>query len=118
MMNLHIEKSFVRDTRLPGRSIDSAAFAAPLRTTVVLFKLKGHIWRINADGSGSVQLTNGTTGESSPRWSPDGTRIAFVANRDESDHNQVYLLNNMGGEAWALTDHATSMTSRSPNKFS
>ena len=38
----------------------------------------GHIYRINSDGTDQVQLTFGTTGESSPRWSPDGTSIAFL----------------------------------------
>ncbi len=32
----------------------------------------GHIWKVNADGSGSVQMTSGADGENSPRWSPDG----------------------------------------------
>ena len=36
----------------------------------------GHIWRINADGSNPVQMTNGEKGEGVPRWSPDGSRIA------------------------------------------
>src|SRR5260221_11604903 len=34
----------------------------------------GHIWRINADGTGQVQMTNGGEGESSPRCSTDAKR--------------------------------------------
>src|ERR687887_1887465 len=41
----------------------------------------GHLWRINNDGTGATQLTYGDRGESSPRWSPDGSRIAFLARR-------------------------------------
>ena len=70
---------------------------------------KSHIWRVNSDGTGSLQLTNGPTGETTPRWSPDGTRIAFVADRDDSDHSQIYLLNNRGGEARVLTSHSTAV---------
>ena len=38
-----------------------------------------------------------------PRWSPDGTRIAFASNRD-GDHKQLYVLPLDGGEPLCLTD--------------
>ncbi len=76
-----------------------------------------HIWRVNADGTGTIQLTNGAEGESAPIWSPDGTRIAFVAERNGDDHDQIYVLSNNGGEGVRLTEHATSVSqiSWSPN---
>src|SRR5271155_1705175 len=40
-----------------------------------------HIWKINVDGSSLTQMTSGTDGENSPRWSPDGKSIAFVTKR-------------------------------------
>src|SRR5579871_5219396 len=40
-----------------------------------------HIWRTNADGTGLTQMTSGADGENTPRWSPDGKSIAFVAKR-------------------------------------
>src|SRR5918993_2912171 len=58
----------------------------------------GHIWRINADGSGPLQLTRGERGETSRRWSPDGTRIAFLARRGDNEDNQIYILDGDGGE--------------------
>ncbi len=74
-----------------------------------------HIWRVQADGSGRVQMTNGDEGEQSPRWSPDGGRIAFIATRDETeaeedDHGQIFLMSNEGGEAQPLTEHETAVT--------
>ena len=70
-----------------------------------------HIWRVDADGGNLIQVTNGENGETSPRWSPDGGRIAFLARRGEDEHTQIYLLNVMGGEANALTEHPTAVSS-------
>ena len=61
-----------------------------------------HIWRVRTDGSESVQLTNGEDGESSSRWSPDGTRIAFLALRHGNEQKQIWLIHNAGGEGSVL----------------
>jgi dipeptidyl aminopeptidase/acylaminoacyl peptidase len=68
----------------------------------------GHIYRVNADGTGQVQITFGERGESSPRWSPDGTQIAFTTRRDADTVNQIYVLNTGGGEARRVTNHPTA----------
>lgn len=70
----------------------------------------GHIWRINADGSGAMQLTYGERGETSPRWSPDGRRIAFLTRRGDSEEPQIYILENDGGEARQLTHHPAAVS--------
>ncbi|MGH7476130.1 MAG: LpqB family beta-propeller domain-containing protein [Longimicrobiales bacterium] len=69
-----------------------------------------HIWRAGVDGSGAVQLTNGEDRERSPRWSPDGRRIAFLAERGDDEHAQIYLIPNDGGEAHRLSQHATRVS--------
>ncbi|HQZ37406.1 MAG TPA: S9 family peptidase [Vicinamibacterales bacterium] len=68
----------------------------------------GHVYRIGVDGTGQAQLTFGERGESSPRWSPDGGAVAFLARREPDTQNQVYLLHLSGGEARKLTDHPTA----------
>jgi len=55
-----------------------------------------------ADGgqSNAVKLTNGEKGESAPQWSPDGSRIAFLADRgaaDAKNGNQIWLIRPDGG---------------------
>jgi len=72
-------------------------------------KRVSHIWRARVDGA-PIQMTNGPEGESSPRWSPDGRRIAFLAKRGESSETQVYLIAADGGEAVQLTEHVTSVS--------
>jgi len=59
------------------------------------------IW-LARDGEEPFQLTRTAEGSSTaPRWSPDGTRIAFLA--DRGDKRQVHLIRLSGGEAWPLT---------------
>jgi len=71
-----------------------------------------HIWKINADSTGLVQMTSGADGENTPRWSPDGKTIAFVAKRgtEQEAVAQIFLISNAGGEARALTSHATAVS--------
>ena len=58
------------------------------------------------DGSKVTQLTYTPESESSPRWSPDGKYLSFVATRGESKiGSQIWLLDRAGGEAQKLTEH-------------
>jgi TolB protein len=58
---------------------------------------------MNADGSGQTNLTNSGAGDSSPAWSPDGTRIAFMSGRD--GNHQVYVMDADGSGQTNLTDN-------------
>ena len=40
------------------------------------------VYVVNADGSGAARLTNDPAFDAGPAWAPDGTRIAFVSDRD------------------------------------
>ena len=70
-----------------------------------------HIWRADAEGGNTVQLTRGEHGETSPRWSPDGDLVAFLTARGTADTTQIHLLSNQGGEARQLTAHPTAVAS-------
>lgn len=60
------------------------------------------IWLVPTGGGEPYPLTRGPKRDNSPRWSPDGTWIAFLSNRDEK--TQVYGIDVRGGEAWPVTD--------------
>jgi dipeptidyl aminopeptidase/acylaminoacyl peptidase len=63
------------------------------------------LWLAEA-GRPARKLTPGTSNDSSPRWSPDGTRILFRSDRQKSEDGecQLYLLPVAGGESLTLGD--------------
>lgn len=64
------------------------------------------VWLATLDGSAPPRkLTAGEKRDSSPRWSPDGTRLAFTSSRgEEKSASQIYILPVEGGEAQKLTE--------------
>ena len=72
-----------------------------------------HLWLGRATGgSAPMKLTAGEKGETAPQWAPDGSHIAFLADRGAADSksgNQIWLIRPDGGEAEKLTSEDTGI---------
>lgn len=61
-----------------------------------------NLWIVNADGSDHRALTTGNRSDSSPRWSPDGTRLAYLA--ESEGKTQIYVRWMDTGQTARITD--------------
>jgi dipeptidyl aminopeptidase/acylaminoacyl peptidase len=67
--------------------------------------LRSHVWVAPLDGGEARQVTSGDGKDSRPRWSPDGSELAFISTRGGT--SQIWLLLMSGGEAHPLTSIST-----------
>lgn len=78
------------------------AFTMSYYTTGEEITRCGDIWVMDIDGKNMRKLTAHPAVESGVSWSPDSTRIAFSARRNDKK-SQIYIINISGGEADQLT---------------
>src|ERR1700753_3466101 len=65
-------------------------------------KARRSIWLVDADTGSKAPLVTGSVSSYSPRWSPDGKRLAYVSS--EGGHAQLYVRWMQSGEAARITD--------------
>ena len=64
-------------------------------------RYRRNLWIVDRNGQRLRELTRGNWRDSSPVWSPDGARIAFLSDRDGSD--QIHVMWPDTGEVAQLT---------------
>lgn len=62
------------------------------------------LWLTEVATARTQRLTAGTGSDTSPAWSPDGSRIAFVSKRGEDEVAALYVIPVGGGEAEKLVE--------------
>ncbi len=70
------------------------------------WKSVSQTWVVPASGNAkSRQYTRGDKSATTPEWSPDGTMLAFLSDREKDGERQVWMMMADGGEAWVVTAH-------------
>jgi dipeptidyl aminopeptidase/acylaminoacyl peptidase len=63
-----------------------------------------HIWMVDTAGGELRRFTTGPKRDTKPRWSPDGTQLAFLSEREGHPKAQLYVMPAAGGEPSRLTN--------------
>jgi len=74
--------------------------------THIVFAYGGDIWIVDKNGGTASKLSSPSGSEAFPRFSPDGTQIAFSGNYD--GNTDVYVIPTLGGLPTRLTYHDMS----------
>ena len=71
------------------------------------FEFRYNIYVVDTDGKNLLRLTQGPASDTYPTWSPDGTQIAFVSDRNNGI--DIYLMNADGTNPIQLTHNVWEM---------
>jgi tricorn protease len=84
--------------------VDARMLRQPdVSATSIAFVYAGDIWVVPKEGGTAHRLTTPPGDESFPRFSPDGSRIAFTGDYDGNE--DVYVIPTAGGEPVRVTHH-------------
>jgi hypothetical protein len=70
---------------------------------IAFVKNNSEIYAMDADGANQTNLSNANGQDYTPAWSPDGTKIAFAANR--TGNFEIYVMNANGSGQTRLTNN-------------
>jgi len=89
---------------LVAQSSDHLIFRDPaISATQIAFEYANDLWIVSREGGEARRLTNGIGREFNPRFSPDGTLIAFSG--EYEGNIDVYVVPAAGGVPRRLTYH-------------
>src|ERR1700712_939512 len=71
----------------------------------IAFEYKGNIYKVSSSGGNAIVLTANKNYNGYPKWSPDGSQIAFASERYKNF--DVFIMPSRGGKATRLTYSST-----------
>ncbi|MBP6705507.1 MAG: PD40 domain-containing protein, partial [Vicinamibacteria bacterium] len=60
------------------------------------------VWMVSTSGGEPYRFTRHAKNDRAPQFSPDGTKVAFISEREERP--QIFLADLRGGEPWKLSE--------------
>ena len=91
----------------PGHMPDARMLRFPdVSAEKIVFSYAGDLWIVPKEGGTARRLSSPKGNEMFPKFSPDGTRIAFSGNYD--GNTDVYIVGAEGGSPQRLTHHPGS----------
>jgi Tol biopolymer transport system component len=86
---------------LVGQTSSAGVSVAAERAGVIAFEAKTGLYTVDADGGEPRLIPGSKPGDGDPRWSPDGTKLAF--DRELDGNRDVYIMNIDGSGQRRLT---------------
>ncbi|MEM6674895.1 MAG: S41 family peptidase [Planctomycetota bacterium] len=88
----------------PQYSPDAVLVRTPdVSATQLVFQFGGDLWLSDRDGGVATRLTSAEGTESLPKFSPDGSKVAFMADYDGG--TDIYVVDVAGGPPTRVTYH-------------
>lgn len=103
-MRLYLLLAALLAASISHAQINARLFQHPdVSATQITFAYGGDIWVVSKVGGTASKLSSPKGNESFPRFSPDGSQIAFSGNYD--GNTDIYVLPNQGGIPQRVTHH-------------
>jgi hypothetical protein len=83
---------------LEGQAFVELDFSRDARWLTYVSYPERSLWKARADGSDAVKLSSQAMIAMEPRWSPDGSQIAFMG-QNAGGPRRIYIVNANGGES-------------------
>ena len=80
-----------------GAQLVARADEPAIANGLIAFEAEGDIWLADPDGSDVRRLTDTPEAERSPYWSPDGSRLAYLVDREDGTSDIVHT-DSAGGD--------------------
>jgi len=104
-----VVRSDIRNSGIERRTITDGgeqACVSPVRGEVA-FMLRGDVWTMPIGGGRGKQITSGPAIDMWPRFSPDGTKLAYFSNRGGAN-SDIFILDLRSGATTQVTKHAAN----------